>query len=237
MKEEQRKGERKGGEGWREGREGQRWGIYMTGAIGYGELSWINSLFTLAGRLLSEAGDVGGASGDPALCYGERRAGKRSPKWLAGMSPGTMPRFSTTAASIIIRGRPSPWKAAANTFVESYRDFDTWPARCRWLVIEVTEELKMNPLLISLNAKFTHQCLIDLHLHLNSEPMWLKVSYLTAHHAWRSDFSTTKNVLFINFSFYIWVWKLLHFQHVRICSHWKHLTSRIVLEMRDYIVK
>lgn len=77
----------------------------MTGAIGYGELSWINSLFTLAGRLLSEAGDVG-ASGDPALCYGERGACKCGPKSLVGMSPGTIPWFSTTAASIIIRGRP-----------------------------------------------------------------------------------------------------------------------------------
>lgn len=67
------------GGGWMEGREGQKCGIYMTGAIGYGELSWINSLFTLAGRLLSEAGEVG-ASGDPALCYGERRAGKQSPQ-------------------------------------------------------------------------------------------------------------------------------------------------------------
>lgn len=90
---------------WKDGREGQRWGIYMTGAIGYGELSWINSLFTLAGRLLSEAGDVG-ASGDPALCYGERGACKCGPKSLVGMSPGTIPWFSTTAASIIIRGRP-----------------------------------------------------------------------------------------------------------------------------------
>lgn len=51
----------------------------MTGAIGYGELSLINSLFTLAGRLLSEAGEVG-ASGDPFLCYGEGRAAKRSSK-------------------------------------------------------------------------------------------------------------------------------------------------------------
>lgn len=90
-----------------ERQEGQRWGIYMTGAVGYGELSWINSLFTLAGRLLSEAGDVG-ASGDPALCYGERGACKCGPKSLVGMSPGTIPWFPTTVASIIIRGRPSP---------------------------------------------------------------------------------------------------------------------------------
>lgn len=106
--EKMRMGERRGGEGHEEGR-GQKWGIYMSGAIGYGELSWINSLFTLAGRLLSEAAEVG-ASGDPALCYGERRAGKRSPEWLAGMSPGTMLQFSTTAASIIIRGRSSLWR-------------------------------------------------------------------------------------------------------------------------------
>lgn len=44
----------------RERGEGQRWGIYMSGAIGYGELSWINSLFTLARRLLSESGEDGG---------------------------------------------------------------------------------------------------------------------------------------------------------------------------------
>lgn len=58
----------------------------MAGAIGYGELSWINNVFTLAWKLLSEAGEVG-MSGDPGLCYGKRWAGKRSSKWLAGMSP------------------------------------------------------------------------------------------------------------------------------------------------------
>lgn len=57
-----RKGERDGGRQQQE--RGQGGGIYMTGAIGYGELSWIKSLFTLAGRLPSEAGEDG-ASGDP----------------------------------------------------------------------------------------------------------------------------------------------------------------------------
>lgn len=91
LTEDQRRssGRKEKGDAWRERRQGQRGGIYTAGAVGYGELSWINSLFTLAGRLLNETSEDG-ASGDPPLCYGERRAGKRSPKWLAGRSPGTM---------------------------------------------------------------------------------------------------------------------------------------------------